>query len=171
MTPGVEDYPLRLLSLMRELEERLPFPGLLFENKNVTGAIHYRLAENPVLTRKAILDTIGNLADSQGFKVCEGKRVVELRPPLDINKGTALASLVESEALESLIFLGDDSTDVDAIMTLARFRSSGRCKGLGIAVTGEGAPNSLLEEADFVLAGVDEVEKYLLWLTQQIPRR
>src|SRR5438094_508383 len=92
--------------------------GLLTD---VDGTIS-RLAPDPVEVRAALLRISEPLAAAAGLRLTEGRLVLELRPPVRGNKGTALAALVEDYALAGVVFLGDDVTDLDAIEELRRLR-------------------------------------------------
>jgi trehalose 6-phosphate phosphatase len=129
--------------------------GIIYENKGVTGSIHYRLAKDQDHAHAFLLPLIQAAADARGLKVTEGRMVIELRPMLPINKGTALRSVVEQEGLKSLIFLGDDVTDLDAFRAVAHLREEGRIAGLNIAVVSPEANPEIAKAADAVVHGVE----------------
>ena len=94
-------------------------PGVVIENKHWTLSVHYRLAARPAIPR--ITDTINALAKELGLKVTRGKEVLELRPPLEVNKGTAAVIWVKRlglSASSSVLYIGDDRTDEDAFREL-----------------------------------------------------
>ena len=66
--------------------------------------------------------------------VTEGRQIVELRPRVVVNKGTAIRALVEEFGLHGLIFLGDDLTDVDAFRAVRELREEGKVAGLRVGV-------------------------------------
>ena len=78
-----------------------------------------------------------------------------------MNKGVALDSLIDAYRPRSVIFMGDDTTDADALRVLRRRKASGAIDGLGIAVIQDGTPASVLENADYSLNGVPEVAEFL----------
>src|SRR5262249_18820092 len=105
-----------------------------------------------------------------GLRVSEGRMVIELRPVVPINKGTALRSVVEQEGLKSVVFLGDDLTDIDAFRAIASLRAVGTLQGLNVAVT---APESLPEvaaNADVVIPGVANCVVLLSELAARLPK-
>ena len=51
----------------------------------------------------------------EGLEVFWGNKVLEIRTKTDINKGYALRRLVAEDALEAIILMGDDTTDLDAV--------------------------------------------------------
>lgn len=95
-------------------------PGVLVEDKRWTASVHYRLADPRVVP--ALSAHVADIADQLGLRVTLGKAVLELRPPVDVNKGTAALALAQSlGALEkggSLFCAGDDRTDEDAFRAL-----------------------------------------------------
>jgi trehalose-phosphatase len=105
--------------------------GCLVEAKGFSVAVHYRLvSEVRVSSVERIVDRIVD-SDTR-LKKATGKKVFEIRPALDWDKGKALTVL--REALESgskatiPIYIGDDVTDEDAFAVV-------RDQGLGILVS------------------------------------
>src|SRR5829696_895410 len=60
--------------------------GIIYENKGVTGSIHYRLASDQEAAHRELLRLAVAEATARGLKVTEGRMVIELRPKLAINK-------------------------------------------------------------------------------------
>lgn len=129
--------------------------GIIYENKGVTGSIHYRLAKDQARAHRTLLPLVQAEAAARGLKVTEGRMVIEIRPILPINKGTAVTSIVESERLGSLIFLGDDITDIDAFRALARLRDERNLLGLNIAVVAPESSPAVAAAADAAVQGVE----------------
>jgi trehalose 6-phosphate phosphatase len=97
-------------------------PGVIVENKVWTLSVHYRLANRNVVPE--LTNQIIGIARDLGLRVTTGKEVLELRPPIDIDKGTAAVELARSlGALDhdaSLLCAGDDKTDEDMFRELRR---------------------------------------------------
>ncbi|HEY0996653.1 MAG TPA: trehalose-phosphatase [Gemmatimonadaceae bacterium] len=97
-------------------------PGVTVEDKRWTLSVHWRNADAAVLPR--LCDLLGGIAARSGLRLTEGKRVFELRPPLAVDKGTALLDLARElpEVVRgddaSLLYAGDDATDEDAFRAL-----------------------------------------------------
>ena len=166
--PGARPYVDKVASALGEIRGQLSLQGAIIENKGVTAAIHYREAEEAESARAAILAAIDNSPTAQGLRVTEGKMVIELRPPLRLHKGRALATLVRKHGLRSVICLGDDVTDVDAFTVLRKLRTAGGIDGLAVAVLGPETPKKVVNNADATLRGVPEVERFLQWLTGEL---
>jgi alpha,alpha-trehalase len=119
--PGVARYAEAVAQTARMLEPLLvPFEGVAVENKRWTLSVHYRAADDAVVPR--VLDEVDRVAARQGLRVTQGKKVFELRPPVPVDKGTAIQRVVgeldASSDHASLLFAGDDATDEDAFQML-----------------------------------------------------
>lgn len=128
--------------------------GIVVQRKRVGGSIHYRLVSEPEQTRQRILHFLGEPAQRVHMRLEEGKRVIEVRVPLAINKGQALRRFTEQYELRGIIFAGDDRTDLDAVLEVVQARKQGLF-GQAIVVRHSDTLPALLEHADIV---VDEVE-------------
>jgi trehalose-phosphatase len=96
--------------------------GVIVEDKRWTLSIHYRLAERRIVPElRAQVDAV---AADLGLRVTHGKEVFELRPPVDIDKGTAAVELARQlgafDPGASLLCAGDDRTDEDMFRALRR---------------------------------------------------
>jgi trehalose-phosphatase len=137
-------------------------PGTILENKQWTLSVHYRLADRSTVPELGL--HVRRIARELGLDVTGGKEVLELRPPVRINKGTAAIDLASRlGALDhgaSILCAGDDETDEDMLRAVReRARSS-----VTVAVepilharptSAEffvGSPGEMLELLDAVLA-------------------
>lgn len=136
-------------------------PSLVIENKGVTGSIHYRRAVHPDVIRDQLLQTLRPIADAANLRLTEGRMVIELRPPIALDKGTALRKIVTEKGLRSIIFLGDDVTDFDAMRALTELRNSGTVDGLSIGVVDTESPVEIANFADTLVDGVEGVRSVL----------
>jgi len=95
-------------------------PGAIIENKRWTMSLHYRLVDPDDVG--ALVERARDVARTLDLRITEGKKIVELRPPVDVDKGTATISLVEHVGAlahdASVLYAGDDRTDEDAIAAL-----------------------------------------------------
>lgn len=135
-------------------------PGVLIERKRIGGAIHYRLAEQSEQTRQIILETLSKPAQQHNLLLSEGKRVIEIKSAAAIHKGLALRRFVQHFELKSVIFAGDDRTDLDAVLEIEHLRQEG-CQGLAIAVQATDTFPALLEHADSIVQGVEGMVQLL----------
>ena len=97
-----------------------PVRGAIVENKVWTLSVHYRLVDEALIPQ--LRGTVDDVAARTGLRVSEGKKVLEVRPPVTVHKGTAIQNLASElgalDAGASLFFAGDDTTDEDAFRLL-----------------------------------------------------
>ena len=121
------------------------------EDKGVTVSFHYRTAADEAAAR-AYLETIAARAGAEGLRARFGRKVLELRPPVDADKGTAISQLVAGDSVSRALYAGDDTTDLDAFRGL---RDSGLELAVCVAVASEEAPSTLVAAADLVVPGTE----------------
>lgn len=119
--PSVLSHRGEIATAIERLEPRVrDMPGVFVENKTLTLSVHWRLADPAILPR--LREELDEVAQPLGLRITEGKCIFEVRPPAQIDKGTAVLALAErltsgsDEA--SFMFAGDDVTDEDAIRAL-----------------------------------------------------
>jgi trehalose 6-phosphate phosphatase len=139
-------------------------PGMLLEDKGATLSLHYRQAKQPDQVAIALQPKLQQLANSHGLWLTAGRRVFEFRPPIKIDKGTAFRGLVKEYRLDCALYLGDDTTDITALLAARSLREERICQAYGLGVKSDGTPEDLLANADFWIGGVQEVESFLAWL-------
>ena len=137
-------------------------PGMVWEDKGFSATAHYRMVayEADVLAR--LESAVARLlASSRTLEALWGNKVLEVRRRGGANKGVALDALIREWGLTGVIFLGDDTTDADALRMLRRRRAEGAVAGIGVAVMQQGTPAAVTESADYRLDGVSEVAEFL----------
>jgi trehalose 6-phosphate phosphatase len=142
------------------------FSGIRYEPKGVTASIHVRGAGDPDAAEAAVYEAACQIGEQHGLRVTRGKRVVELRPPLDVDKGVAVAELVVARGLRGALYFGDDATDLDAFRALRRLTMEGACQGLAVAVLHPEAPAGLADEADLALDSIERMPSFLGWVLE-----
>jgi alpha,alpha-trehalase len=115
-------YISALAQAERELREGASsIKGALIEGKRFAVAAHYRLVESADLPAFHELVTKVAVRHPE-LRVTGGKKVLELRPGIDWNKGKAVLWLLNALKLTSddnlPIYIGDDVTDEDAFEVL-----------------------------------------------------
>ena len=164
-----------------------------FEEKGVIGAFHWRGARDED-EAEAALEQVAESAQREGLAVHWGRKVLEIRPPVALEKGRGIAALFDgsmargerggeqpavgdadagSQAGEALgsrtesglsaaMYVGDDTTDLDAFNELRKMAADGRLESaLCVAVASDEAPGDLMEAADLVVDGPAEVRALL----------
>jgi trehalose 6-phosphate phosphatase len=161
VVPGLEEYSQKIGRVLDGLKDRGDIPGLSWENKGYSAAVHFRAAKEPDLARGALQAALSNVEIASELQVFWGKMILEIRPPTGLHKGYALRNLVWERGLTGAIFIGDDLTDLDALVALKEMRDQGGVRVLGVAVVDEDTPVALVSAADYALRGVSEVEELL----------
>jgi len=135
-------------------------PGARVERKRFAIAVHDRAVDDPVLRERlaSIVAEIGRAHD--GLRSTGGKRIHELRPDIDWDKGRAIELLLsELDAEDRIpIYVGDDLTDEDG------FRAVVARGGIAVVVRGEADERDTL--ADAVLETPADAERFLLGLAE-----
>jgi trehalose 6-phosphate phosphatase len=139
-------------------------PWLLVENKGVTGTVHYRLAPDPGMAALFLEPLAQAAADRHGLRLTFGRMIVELRPALAVNKGSAIRDLVRDFGLRGIVFFGDDVTDVDAFRASREMREAGEAATLRVGVLGSETSPAVRAEIDLGVDGVGECTATLLAL-------
>jgi trehalose 6-phosphate phosphatase len=161
---AADDAPARVLPEAEGYVEDVAdahWPGMLVERKGVTGSVHVRATSDPSAAMDAVTRGLTVAAVRRGLRVTTGKLVAEVRPPVDANKGSAVAGMVRERGLRAALYLGDDRTDVDAFRALRALGAAGACRGVAVAVLHCEAPPDLAREADLALASVELVPPFL----------
>jgi trehalose 6-phosphate phosphatase len=125
------------------------------EDKGLAIVFHYRDAvdEHAAL---AELRAVAARATALGLDARFGRKVLEVRPPISADKGTAVRGLLEERNLVRALYAGDDTTDLDAFTGLDGLEAPVR-----IAIASAEGPPELTEAADLVLAGPPELLRIL----------
>lgn len=121
------------------------------EDKGLTASLHYRDVPDENEARRE-LDAVAQRAREAGFVARYGRKVLELVPPIEASKGTAITQLLERRSLRRALYAGDDSTDLDAFAALEALEL-----GVRVAVASPEGPAALRERADVVLASQSDV--------------
>lgn len=166
VAPEALAYREALAAAMREFEPHL-VPGMIVEDKTATISIHYRLADNPASVRETHHPILEQIAAQHGLTYFAGRMIFELRPPIRLNKGTAFQTLIEEHELDAAVFIGDDTTDADAMIVARALRAEGRCFALGMGVELPEMPAIIRDNADVFVPGITGVEDFLAWLVRE----
>ena len=127
---------------LREFAESVDWP---VEDKGLAIVFHYRQAEDEKAAL-AVLRGVAQRATALGLQSQFGRKVLEVRPPVAADKGTAVRTLLEQRGLRRALYAGDDTTDLDAFRGL-----DGLDVAVRIAVASAEGPPALREAADLVV--------------------
>jgi trehalose 6-phosphate phosphatase len=140
LDPRAADLAGRIASFRTEV-------GLPVEDKRLSLSYHYREAADEAAAR-AELEGVAALAAKAGLDPRWGRKVLEVRPPVEANKGTAVRALLERSRAGLGFYAGDDTTDLDAFAGLAE---AGLEYSVRIAVASVEVPRELRAAADLVV--------------------
>ncbi len=174
--PAGRDALPALRAAEAELSRRVQaIPNAWVEGKQFAVAVHDRQTPDEHLgALEAIVREVAALHPD--LRLTGGKRIHELRPAVDWDKGRALLEVLETAgagaaragtssgvgAVDDLagtlaVYLGDDETDEDAFLAI-------RSDGLGVVVADEDRPTA----AHARLADPAGVHRFLCWLLERI---
>ena len=125
--------------------ERLDWP---VEDKRLSLSLHYREAGDE---RAAVaeLERVAERAREADLVPRWGRKVLEIRPPVEADKGTAVRTLLARTGATRALYAGDDTTDLDAF---AGLDAAGLRTAVRVAVASDEGPAELREAADLVVA-------------------
>lgn len=137
------------------------------EDKGAIAALHWRGAPDEQAAAASVRE-VAEQAEQEGFTVHWGRKVLEVRPPVEFDKSKGIVALLRDTIeggdgkIAAAVYVGDDMTDLDAFRGLRSLVSSGE---LGVAVcaavASEEAPPELTAEADLQLDGQSGVRSLL----------
>jgi trehalose 6-phosphate phosphatase len=123
------------------------------EDKEAIAAFHWRGAPDEPAAAVAVAE-IARLAQEAGLAVHWGRKVLEVRPPVELDKGLGISTLLRGGEARSALYVGDDTTDLDAFRGLRSLVGSGALSNaLCVAVGSDEAPPELAREADLTVEG------------------
>jgi len=164
--PEAKPYRAAIEELEEKVREELGPLGAFVEEKGIAASVHYRNVPPEVGERcKTFVKREG---EQLGLRITIGRGVVEARPPVRADKGTAVRRLVEEYEPERVLFIGDDTTDLDAFRELEKLREEGvLAETLRVGVKSDEGPPEIVSEADLVVEGTEGVEKVLRVLVSE----
>lgn len=162
LDPRLEDWARRVQDFGRQTDAaELHRWRIRVEDKGAILAFHWRGAPDEEAARAAI-DAVESRASSLGLRTHWGRKVLEVRPPVQFDKGMGVASLLEGADVDSALYVGDDLTDVDAFRSIVRLSEEGRITtAIRVGVRSEEGPEEIVNEADIVVEGTDGVRELL----------
>lgn len=162
--PRAKESRRYLAAVLEHLGKNADGPGIIWDDKELSAAVHYRMAPDTEEARASLESALSSAPGVETLDIFWGKFVLEMRASVGLNKGYVVRKLVREKSLEGLVFIGDDTTDVDGMWAVRDLGEESGIEALGIAVTAHDTPPQLLESAGFSLDGVPQVERFLRWL-------
>jgi trehalose 6-phosphate phosphatase len=127
---------------LRAFAESVEWP---VEDKGLTLSFHYRGVDDEEAAEAFLLEVAERARDA-GLRPRFGRKVLEVRPPVDASKGTAVRALLEERGLTRALYAGDDATDLDAFHVVGELEL-----GVRVGVASPESPRGITDEADIVV--------------------
>jgi trehalose 6-phosphate phosphatase len=144
----VEPYLVAVAAATAELERRLP-KEIVEPKSGISVTLHWRPMPEQA---DHIVEVAREVGAKHGLAELKTRMAIELRPPIEVDKGHPTSALVEG--FEVGAFAGDDYGDLPAFAALARAVDEGRlARAVRIGVTSSEAPPELADAVDIVVDG------------------
>ncbi len=131
------------------------------EDKDVIRAFHWRGAPDEGAAEAAVRQ-LAQRAEGDGFITHWGRKVLEVRPPVEMNKGRGVRQLLEGAGMGTALYAGDDVTDIDAFEALRALVAEGELQAaICVGVQSEETPDALRAGADVLVNGPPGVRDLL----------
>jgi trehalose 6-phosphate phosphatase len=131
-------------------------PGVYIEHKGLAVSAHFRRAQDKEALMARAVPIVEEIARAEKLRVTRGRLVLELAPPVDVDKGGVVRRVIAEKSLTGALVIGDDLGDLPTFAAV---------EGLELAVrVGVGsteAPPELIEAADHVVGSPVEVLELL----------
>jgi len=164
LAPQAKPYRPNLEKAADLIKNLMP-DGMWVEDKQATLSVHYRDTEDPAETVEHYTPRFEEIALENDLKLFQGRMIFELRPPLDVDKGTIFKQLVEEFELDAALYIGDDTTDADALKMAQHLRQIYACYSIAVGVASDETPDVVTTSSDVLVSGVSGVESFLDWLS------
>lgn len=155
LDPEVAKWADRVRAFTRDHDTReLRTLRVRIEDKGPIMAFHWRGAPDE-RTALACVEQIASAAEEAGLHVHWGRKVLEVRPPVPIDKGRAVRELIHRFPVRAAMFAGDDATDLDAFDALDELVADGTLdRAVRVGISSDEGPAAIVERADLVVESV-----------------
>ena len=131
------------------------------EDKQAIAAFHWRGAPDEDAAEAAVR-AVAERAEQQGLFIHWGRKVLEIRPPVEMSKGRGVRRLLAGMDLAAALYVGDDKTDIDAFDGLHELVADGELgAAVCVGVRSDETPAQLELAADVLVDGPDGVREML----------
>jgi trehalose 6-phosphate phosphatase len=131
------------------------------EDKGPIMTFHWRGAPDEDRARTR-LEGVAQEAETAGLAIHWGRKVLEIRPPVPVDKGQAVRDLVMRTGMRTALFGGDDVTDLDGFSALTQLVEEGRLDlAVRVGVRSDEGPPEIPEQADLVVDGIEGFQRVL----------
>lgn len=155
LADGIQEYLPKIRSAITDMQQSslAETQGIIVEDKSVSAAIHFRQAPQLLADVEKLTASISG---KYGLKVVKGRKVRELHPPVDINKGTAVIDLLKRQGINLVLYMGDDVSDIEVFKQLKQAQWP-RFQSITIGIRSAEVPQMEAEATvDYLIDNVDE---------------
>ena len=132
-----------------------------FEDKGPIVAFHWRGAPDEE-SAEITVRGLATKAEEAGLAIHWGRKVLEVRPPVPLDKGRGIHWLLRDADFDHAVYVGDDRTDVDGFRGLRELVEQGRLmSSVAVGVRSEETPGELESAADLLVDGPRGVRQLL----------
>lgn len=147
--------------------EQLDGAGIRLEDKGAIVALHWRGSDNEAAA-ESLAAEIASRAEWAELVARRGRKVLEIRPNVPVNKGIAVAAILASAPVRAALYAGDDRTDVDAFTGLRTLRDDGHLDAaVCVAIASEEGPPEVAAGADLTVEGTEGFAELLRVLARE----
>jgi trehalose 6-phosphate phosphatase len=167
LDPAAEPWLAPVGEAARTLADQLSdWPGVRVEEKSVSVAVHWRQAPDRAAAADQVRRAAALVAAQTGLRLEPGKLVEELRPPIEMDKGSAVSGLLANGRLAPAATVGYAGDDLGDLPALRAVREVG---GYALVIDhGTETDPSLLEMADQSFDGTGAFASWLAELATAI---
>lgn len=159
LTPVAEAFTANLARTAEAIaalpEARLP--GVRIEPKRAAISVHFRESHDSGVGARLEV-ALRRLGEARGLRLHAGRFVWELRPAVDISKGSVVRQLASTPGVRALVYVGDDVTDADAFAAL---RQVNEMRTVAVGVLSSEVPAGSFKDCDLLVPGVEGVKAFL----------
>ena len=149
---GVEEWLPDLRTASAAIEPIVAEAGGWIEDKGASLTVHFREAPDPTAARALLELRAIPLLNAVGLVSRWGRMSLEARPPLPVDKGSAIEELLLGRpGVHRSLYAGDDRTDLDGFAVV----------DVKVAVRSDETPAELLDAADVVVEGTEGLVELL----------
>jgi trehalose 6-phosphate phosphatase len=153
LDPSLPELASRVRAFAAEMgDAELDRLGVRLEDKDTIWVFHWRGVADEEAARQA-LERVAAEAERERLVPRWGRKVLEIRPPFEADKGTAVEAVLDGLGLARALYAGDDTTDLDAFRKLRELEEAGRVMAVCVGVRSSEGPPAIENEADLVVEG------------------
>lgn len=137
------------------------------EDKGPIFAFHWRGVPDEEAAQ-ARMEQVAQAAEGEGLRTHWGRKVLEVRPAVEIDKGQAVRRILDERRASAALFAGDDRTDLDGFAALEELREEGRLEtAIRVGIVSDEGPPEVAQRADLCVEGVAGFAEVLTLLAGQ----